>query len=372
MRETEAGLGVIPPEALKRPLKVAVRPVYRPYLGGDRVRRFRGLESVADDHWTEEWVGSVIPAANLDPGGHSQGLTVVSDPEGRTATLRHLVDTHPEAMLGPSFLDRHGADIGFLVKIISLGQVGPVHAHPNADFARRFLETDRGQAEAWILLGGGTVDTPPIEAGVGFRPGTRREDVHRAVGRRSSEDLRSLLHGLHVRPGDAVMIRPGSPHYLGNGPLFIEIQQPSDASVVADYWTVGITEKDATLGLDWERALDAFDFEGRPVRSSSAHSAHQRSRIVRVRGETSEVALLESDADELFDVRFMQVADELEVAPGRFSVCVVTGGDGYILGDWGRDAVKAGDVLALPASLAYRFAADRTPLQIHRCMGPAI
>ncbi len=105
------------PAPPQRPLKVAVRPVFRPYLGGDLVRRFRRLPSLGDDHWTEEWIGSVTVAGNPDPAGQVQGLTVVVDQRGQEVSLKDLVESHPEAMLGSAFVERHGAAPGFLVKI---------------------------------------------------------------------------------------------------------------------------------------------------------------------------------------------------------------------------------------------------------------
>jgi mannose-6-phosphate isomerase len=356
---------------LEQPLTVAIRPVFRPYLGGDLVRRFRRRPSRGDDNWTEEWIGSVTPAGNPDPVGRQQGLTVVAGQNGRERSLKDLVEADPEAMLGSSFVERHGASPGFLVKIISLGQVGPIHAHPSATFAERHLDTGHGQAEAWILLEppGGGVNV--IEAGVGFRPRTRRDDLLQAIRQRSGEAMRALLAGIEVRPGDAVLIRPGTPHYLGYGPLFIEVQQPSDFSVVPEYWSIGSSEEDGSLGLGWERALDAFDFSA-STGSRGQPSGRQQARVLVSRGDTSEVALLDSSVDDLFEARVLRVAEEFDVPPGRFSIAVVTAGNGSIIGDWGRRPAQTGDVFAMPAALGHRFVAGTAPLQVHRCFGPAI
>ena len=370
MNPADQGPGVFPEESLVRPLKVAIRPVFRPYLGGHQVRRLRGLPSDGDDHWTEEWVGSTVPAGNKDPDGKTQGLTVVSDRVGHTATLRDVVQAYPEAMLGEQFLARYGASPGFVVKIISLGQSGPFHAHPDAEFAQRYLDRGHGQAEAWILLGDRSADEPPVEAGVGFRPGVGPDDVLKAMATRSSEDLRALLTGVHVRPGDSVLVRPGTPHYLGTGPLFLEVQQPSDFSIVPEYWSIGVGEEDASLSLGWERALRAFHFEQRSDRPSTVTGVLQSPRSLRASGATLEVALLEPAAGDLFDVRRLDVAAELDVPQGRFAITIITAGDGDIVGDWGREHVGTGDVFAMPATLGHRFVAGRATLQVHRCMGP--
>jgi mannose-6-phosphate isomerase len=363
-------VGGVGPGITRRPLPVAVRPVWRPYIGGDLVRRFRRAPSSGDDHWTEEWIGSLISAGNPDPNGHVQGLTVVTDEAGNETTLRNLVASYPEAMLGPDFVERFGATTGFLVKIISLGQVGPVHVHPSAVFAGRHLDTPHGQAEAWIILGQRDDAASGVQAGAGFRPDVRREDLVEAIEERSSEAMRGLLDEFAVHPSEAVLVRPGVPHYLGEGPIFIEVQQPSDFSVVPEYWSIGAAESDGALGLGWDMALDAFDWPD--DQSHEAEQARQQPRTVMATAQYSEVALIEPAAAGLFDVRSIRVAGEWDVPAGRFSVTVITGGDGTISGDWGQNEVHAGDILVMPAAVDHRFVAGRSLLQVHRCMGPAV
>jgi mannose-6-phosphate isomerase len=199
-----------------------------------------------------------------------------------------------------------------------------------------------------------------------------RGDLVAAIEERSTLAMRDLVVGTVVEPGEAWLIRPGIPHYIGSEVLFIEIQQPSDYSVVPEHWTIRADELDATMGLGWDLGLDAFDFDVPAVDGRSAVArACQRPSEVRSSGENLELDLLEPDAHELFDVRRLEIASELELPAGRFSINVVTGGDGHVEGGWGRLAIRRGEAFVLAASVAHRFSAGSAPLQVHRCVGPS-
>ena len=58
-------------------------------------------------------------------------------------------------------------------------------------------------------------------------------------------------------------------------------------------------------------------------------------------------------------------------ADGRFSIAIVTAGDGWAEGDFGRHPVRKGQTFAWPASLSLRLCAGRAPLRVVRCLGPA-
>ena len=164
--------------AVRGPLLLPPNPVFRGYRGGDRLRRFRGTAPRGDDNWPEEWVGSTTPAGNPDPDGRVQGRSVVETLDGRTAPLLEVVAAFPAEMLGEACVgDPPG--VPFLVKIIALAGMAPVHGHPDATFAREHLGRPHGKAEAWLLL-----DTAPGTApwaGIGFQPGIDQAAVRAAI-----------------------------------------------------------------------------------------------------------------------------------------------------------------------------------------------
>jgi mannose-6-phosphate isomerase class I len=119
--------------------------------------------------------------------------------------------------------------------------------------------------------------------------------------------------------------------------------------------------------IDYGRA----DAPGRDAAATFAR-ARQQPRELRVsagRG-SREVRLLHDDVTEFFDATALEVADELEVADGRFSIAIVVAGDGWAEGEFGREPLRRGQTFAWPASLDLRVRAGREPVEIVRCMGP--
>jgi mannose-6-phosphate isomerase len=352
--------------AVRGPLHLPPNPVFRGYRGGDRLRRFRGMPPRGDDNWPEEWVGSTTPAGNPDPEGRVQGLSMVETLGGHRAPLLDVVAAFPAEMLGEDAGDVPG--VPFLVKIIALAGMGPMHAHPDAAFTRAHLDRPHGKAEAWLLLDA-TPGTPGW-AGIGFRPGSGQAAVRAAITERSTERLREMLHRTDVAPGDAWFLRPGVPHYLGPDVMFIEIQEPADLSVVPEHWTVGADEAGATMGLGWDVGLTALDYAAHD-REAILAEARQLPELIEEMGESRVWGLMGPAARRFFDVQRLDVADVLPVAPGRFGVCIVTAGTGTVEGDWGRHEIRAGDTFALPAAAEARFVSGDAGLTIYRCLGPS-
>ena len=64
--------------------------------------------------------------------------------------------------------------------------------------------------------------------------------------------------------------------------------------------------------------------------------------------------------------------DELAVEDGRFSIDIVTAGEGTIVGEAGAWPVRRGDTVACAAAFRHRFRAGAEPLAVVRCLGPAL
>jgi mannose-6-phosphate isomerase len=337
---------------LRHPLPLAYHPLYRFYQGGALTRAFRGLPARPDDWWSEDWVGSCTCAGNTDPAGRPQGLSTVDLPSGQV-TLKSLVETWPEEM--------GRADV--LVKLLSPAGPVPLHAHPTRAWARRYLGSPYGKTEAWILL-----DTPGegAYAGIGFVPGVTREGFAEMVRRRDPA-LRDTLHRTEVHPGEVYVAHAGVPHYLGPRLSFIEVQEPSDHIVIPE--TSGEDDAAATMGLGWDLALDMIDY-GTADAAATFARARQRPRVLRSSHGSREVRLLRDDVTGFFDATALEVADEIEVGDGRFSIAIVVSGDGSAEGDFGREPIRKGQTFAWPASLALRVRAGREPLRVVRCLGP--
>jgi mannose-6-phosphate isomerase len=355
-------------DAIRAPLPLPYHPLYRFYEGGALTRRFRGMPERPDDWWSEDWVGSCTEAGNPGPDGKPQGPSSVEVSGVGRVALATLIEHFPEEMVGADFAARWGPITGVLVKLLSpAGQV-PLHAHPDRAWAARHLGSRFGKTEAWILLETPGDGSEPAYAGIGFHEGVTRDWFHEAVRRRDLAALRGSLHRTPIAPGEVYVAHAGVPHFLGPRISFIEVQEPSDHIVIPE--TSGDDDAGATMGLGWDLALDMIDY-----RTDDAAATFTRARqvpsLVRRSGASSETRLFNADVLEFFDATRLDVADELEVADGRFYVGIVTEGEGSLEGDFGRVPVRRGETFACAASLAHRFRAGAGPLAVVRCMGPA-
>src|SRR5262245_23071706 len=63
--------------------------VWRSYLGGQQLRRFRGRPDVPDDHFPEDWLASTVKARNgSNSHGPCEGLSTLAWSEGESAGPR--------------------------------------------------------------------------------------------------------------------------------------------------------------------------------------------------------------------------------------------------------------------------------------------
>jgi len=356
-------------EGVRQPLRLDYHPLYRFYDGGSLTRIFRGLPPGVDDYWSEDWVGSCTCANNSDPGGRVQGLSVVELPVVGEMSLKDLVEAAPEQMVGARFAERFGPIPGVLVKLLSPKGPVPCHAHPTREWARQHLGSQFGKTEAWIFLETPGDGMEPAYAGIGFKPGVERDWFTEAVHRHDNASIRGALHRTDVHAGEVFVAHAGLPHYLGPRLSFIEVQEPSDHIVIAE--TSGDDDAGATMDLGWDLALDMIDYTGMDAEATFAR-ARQESRILRTSGDSREVGLMNEDVKQFFDATALEVSDEIEVADGRFSIAIVTTGEGSVEGDFGSMPIRKGDTFAFPASLALAVRAGREPVRIVRCLGPSV
>ncbi len=353
----------------ERPIRLTENPVHTFYEGGRLWRRFRGSPDPRDDRWAEDWVGSCIESGQLAPEGTVQGLSAIDSADGRRVPLRALLDAAPEAMLGQASMARWGADPRVQVKLVAPRARVPLHTHPDAAFARRHFGTSCGKAEAWIVLEAPGTDGRPAFAGIGFREDVTEAAFLAAVEAQDTATLLDLVHTTTIRPGDVVFVRPGVPHYISGGTFFVEVQEPADLGILAEWRGFVDGPTAATGGLDPATAMSCFRIEPQ-ARLDALGEALQRPRTVRRAGADQEVALLEEDAAPFFEARRMDVESSLEPDEGRYYVGVVVEGRGSIEGSGWSESLGRGDTFVCAASLAHRFRAEGGPLRVIRACGP--
>jgi mannose-6-phosphate isomerase len=327
----------------------ANQPADRFYAGGARIAGFRGPGGAPaeGDHVPEDWVGSVTTLF----GEEALGLTRL--PGG--GTLADAVAADPAGWLGPGRAAARGSDVGLLVKLLDAGERLPVHAHPDVPFAARHLGLAHGKTEAWVAL-----TAAPVH--LGFRHDVGAGELRRWVDEQDAEAVLDAMHVLDLEPGDAVLVPAGLPHAIGAGAFVVELQEPTDLSILVEWAGFAIDGAAAGhLGLGFDTALAAVDRRG----WSSAEIGALRGARAADTGD------LLPDAAPFFRVERWRGAGKWD--PG-FAVAVVVGGAGALVApDGGRTPVRRGSTVLVPWSAGgLRLEPDAAgDLEVLRCRPPA-
>src|SRR5919204_1799608 len=279
-----------------RPMKLPANQFRRFYRGGSTIARFRGSAAAEEEEYVpEDWVGSATAAFGSDTDGPSRL------PDGRM--LRDALAADPEAFLGLAHVERFGADPALLVKLLDAGQRLPVHCHPNREFARRHLDCPFGKTEAWVIT---EVRGSSPAVHLGFVEEVDPATLAGWVERQETATMLDALHRLAVAPGDAVLVPAGVPHAIGEGVFLVELQEPTDFSVLLEWAGFAIDGRaDGHLALGFDVALQCVDRSGwRPEALARLRRGRRDGRPV---GPGRDL-LLPAEADPFFRAERLQPA----------------------------------------------------------------
>ena len=278
--------------------------VPRFYRGGTALGRFRGTTFAQDAG--EDWVGSTTLASE-----HVGDLGLGRLADG--TLVRDAIDADPLGWLGPDHVAAFGPSLEVLVKLLNPDQRLPVHLHPTVAVAREHLGCAHGKTEAWLVL------EAPEDGCVylGFS-----HDVDAATLAEWVADQGPMIEALNrlpVRAGDCVLVPAGVPHAVGPGLLLVELQEPTDYSVLLEWKGFDIADPSGWhVGLGTEVALELVD--RRAWTASRLATVWQREPMALAPGRGS---LLPALADPFF--RAEQVTDGA-VLDGSVSILVVVEG----------------------------------------------
>jgi mannose-6-phosphate isomerase len=266
-------------------------PVFRFYKGGAGIDRFRGVEPGSGPGAPEDWVASTTTSFGSD----TEGLAAL--PDGRI--LRDVIAADPIAYLGAEHVAELGADPGLLVKLLDAGERLSVHFHPDRGFAKEHLHSDFGKTEAWLILEA----EPGAHMHLGLRESIDLQTLRRWATDQDSDVMLQALHKVPVSAGDALFVPAGTLHTIGSGITLIELQEPSDMSVVIEWRNAGVTNGDEHLQLGWWTVLPAADIgAAAPIHVPTWREDPSKSSLKR---------LLPPEADAYFR------AEQLTVQPGQ-------------------------------------------------------
>jgi mannose-6-phosphate isomerase len=273
-------------------------------------------------------------------------------------TLAELLRREPSALVGEASSRAEGPTLGLLVKLLDAGQRLPVHCHPSRQRAREMLGSPFGKTEAWLILG--TDETAQPRLWGGLREEVPREQFRSWIEDEDGEALLDALVEYAAQPGDVFFVPGGTPHAIGAGVFLLELQEPTDYSVVAETRGFPIDHLDASLALGWERAINFFDL--RPQKDLRQAPTKQSSGVSR---------LFDSRADAYFRALRMRVDGEARLPfQPAYAVGVVLGGVGVLSGATKELSLQRGFTFVLPAAAVPGARISGTGLDLVWCLGP--
>ena len=315
-----------------KPLVLPPNQFHRFYKGGARIDALRGVPE-GEDGRPEDWVGSTATSW----GSATEGLSRLED----GTVLKTAIEQDPEAFLGPDHVARYGADPAVLVKLLDAGERLPVHYHPGRAFAKEHLGLRYGKTEAWLILEA----DPGAAVHVGLKEPLDPQTARAWVEEQDATKMLAALHEVPVQAGDAVLVPAGTLHAIGGGILLLELQEPTDLSVLVEWKKFGVDSGPEHLDLGWDTALQSLDHE--PIDPAAL--------------TTPASGLLPTEADPYFRAEKVEAGDTLDQS---FSILLVTAGEGT-LDDL---PVKKGSTVLIP------YAAGETTaegdLEAIRCLPP--
>ena len=331
-----------------RPLPLEPNRFPRFYRGGERIDRLRGLPPGPSG--PEDWVGSTSTTL----GSADEGLSRLATGE----LLRDAIAADPEGFLGAEHVARHGADPALLVKLLDAGERLPVHSHPGRDFARRHLGLGFGKTEAWIIVvadAGATVHLGPREP---LDPSTLRA----WVDEQDADAMLAALAAVPVAVGDALLVPAGTLHAIGEGILLVELQEPTDLSVLIEWRRFDVSSGAEHLELGWDVVLDSVDLEPLALEQLVRRPADLPGPPVE--------ALFPREADPYFAAQRVRPQGGTVELAASFAVLVVLDGDGALRTGHGDDVtLRRGATWLVPHGAgAVTFEGD---LELLRCLPPA-
>jgi mannose-6-phosphate isomerase len=306
-----------------RPIVLAANMPDTFYRGAGRIGAFRDV-SLPDR--PEDWVASVTSRFGREP----DGMTRL--PDG--TLLADVIAADPVAWLGAEHVARYGPDPALLVKLLDAGQRLPLHVHPDRGFAAKHLASPYGKTEAWIVLEA----SPDATVHLGFSRDVTAAELAGWVGRQDAAAMLAATNRVPVSAGDTVLCPAGTPHSIGDGVLVVELQEPTDLSILLEWRDFALGPDDAFLGLPADEALACVGRQACPPE-----------RLAALRGRSLNQAsgsLLPDAADPFFVAERVGAGAVLGAA---YSVLIVSGGSGVLRTEAAPDVpLRRGSTLVIP------------------------
>lgn len=298
-------------------------PLFRRYIwGGRRLATHLQKPIGPESDFAESW--EVVD--------HGDDQSRVAGGAYRGETLRNLLRTHGEEILGGDFNSAAQQRFPLLFKFLDANRKLSVQVHPNDAAAAKLNPPDLGKTEAWVILHA----EPGSCLYAGLKRGFDRRALEREVQRGTTE---LCLHRIEPRAGDCFFIPAGVVHALGEGLVVAEIQQASDTTFrLFDWNRVGADGKSRPLHV--AESLATINYEAGPI-GPQIPQATEHAGIERL------VA-----CDKFVLDRWRLGSPQTLATRNQFQIVAVTAGTVEFASDNGRQRLAVGQTMLVPAALA--------------------
>ncbi len=312
---------------MKQIYPFASNRVLRLYRGGYGIDKLCGKVPAEDTRFPENWIASVIEGNGRAYHSPGHGISKILV-DGSPVDFPGFLKEHAEMMLGAAHAAKFGPVPGVLVKFLDSAEQLPLQMHPTRADAKKYLHSDYGKTEAWIVLSTRKVNGQDPYLLVGFNEKLDRARFARECLEGKFVEGEAMLNRLYVSPGDVIVIRGGLPHAIGPGVTMVEIMESSDWVIVPEINCCGVqlNEKQRFMGIDPETAVNMTDFTPHTI-VEIREKFFPKPKLLEKQGSSTLTSLISPEECEYFSAAELKMDGRFILAkPDSFAIGAVVEG----------------------------------------------
>ena len=217
------------------------KPILKDRIWGGKKLATLGKE-LSSESIGESWELSMV----------ENDFSVVENGLYKNETIKTLIDSYPEAILGKSITNQFGKQFPLLFKFLDAKSDLSIQLHPNDELAKK-RHNSFGKTEMWYIMQA----DENARIILGFKEDSSSEEYLENL---NNKTLPSILKEYKVKKGDVFFIETGTVHAIGAGILLAEIQQTSDITYRVYDWD-RVDENGNSRELHVDLALEAINYQ---------------------------------------------------------------------------------------------------------------
>jgi len=328
-------------------LPLLTNRVWRTYSGGKTLDIMEQKANPTDSHFPEDWIVSTTAAINKGREEFTEEGLARTSIHGKEYFLRDLFSKFPQKMLGKKHIEKYGTDAGFLLKYLDSSIRLHMQCHPTIEFSQKYLNTNAGKTEGYIILGHREDVEPYIY--MGFQHSPDQTKFRNAIIDQDTDYILSHFDKVPVKAGDVFLVPGGLPHAIGEGVFMIEIMEPTDFAVRIEFERGGyvLPEESRFMGRDVDFAMKMFDFSEYSFERLQ-DNFFVAPKLLDEQPGGKRWSLFDERYTNCFRAERLEVNKTMTISHDGFRALIITGGDGYVEADECRLPVSTGSRFLIP------------------------